>query len=170
MSYHDPRTELTRDVTVGDVYTDTRSDEELRVVYEDEDVVLCKTDYYRLDARRAFEENVGAGRYDFDHTTGQSLSTVERSLEERIEELESKDGYKAKHKATGIRIALDMLGSDTTPIEFEEIDGVGQKTADTLRANGISTVKDVQNADDNDLLTISGVGESNLRNIKEVIR
>lgn len=169
MSYYDPRENLTREVQVGDVYTDSRTGEELRVVYEDEDVVLCRTDYYRLDSRQAFEENVGSGRYEFDRNDGHSVSSVVRSLEQKADELEEEDGYKPTHKATGIRMAIDELEHDPTKtIEFEEISGVGEKTADALRENGITTTKDVESASDDELLSVSGVGEANLENIRDV--
>ncbi len=51
--------------------------------------------------------------------------------------------------------------------QFTIIDGIGTKTAKLLYENGFKTINDLQNAPDEELLKIKGIGNIQLQKIKE---
>lgn len=54
-------------------------------------------------------------------------------------------------------------------IPFEKLDNIGQTGADNLREEGIVTRQDVNNASDDDILSVSWVGEGGLESIREAV-
>lgn len=78
----DPRTEITHQLQAGQIYQDSRTGDELQLAYLDDSHALLKetTDNNaRLLPRRAFEKNVGSGRYEVVgevEATGESAYTA----------------------------------------------------------------------------------------------
>lgn len=127
----DPRTNISHDIEIGNVYEDDRSDELYRLLYIDDTSALlrCEDGATMLTRRDEFEKQVGASRYS----------------------------YKPDATVHGARAA------DTSKtFEFTEVDGIGATTADNLRNAGYSTKSDVRSADRDDLLSVGGVGQTNL--------
>lgn len=184
--FHDPRTDLAYEPEAGMVFKDARhgdGDERLVLIYIDEEIAVTRSTeknprttghHHRIEPRETFERQVGAGRLKrVDETpsvNGGNLSAIAR----RAEELESKEGRKAQHYAEALREALTLLKDegredDNDEIPFEEISGVGAKTAQALRNANYVTKGDIRNADNEDLLDLRGVGEANLSNIREYV-
>ncbi|QPV63046.1 helix-hairpin-helix domain-containing protein [Halosimplex litoreum] len=119
-------------------------------------------------------------------------------LRERLAAYEGEEGRKAKHKADALREALDLLAdasggdagsdsrdadeddadeggrsddaSDTDPeVAFEDVPGIGPKTAGTLRTAGYVTESDVRGAADDALLAVAGLGPESLSNLREFV-
>ena len=170
----DPRANLSFEPEPGQVLEDDRTGDLLVIIYIDDWITLLRDEdgLHRLEPRDHFEENAGSGRY--------KLSDEERPVEgghlgairRRAKELEEKDGRKPSHQAEALREAAQRFTSarhdhDREPVSFEEIDGVGQKTAEALRSNGYVTEGDIRREDDETLLDVRGVGRGNLDNIRE---
>lgn len=51
--------------------------------------------------------------------------------------------------------------------QFTKIDGIGIKTAKLLYENGFKTINDIQNAPDEELLKIKGIGNIQLQKIRK---
>lgn len=132
----DPRTEITHDISVGQVYKDARSETRLTLCYRDESVVLFRDEEsgtHRLEPARMFEQNVGAGRYTLTDDTTAVGDSYTPSYEEVV---------------------------------FEEVSGIGETTASSLRSNGYTTAQDILAEDDSTLLNeVRGLGEANLSNL-----
>jgi len=65
--------------------------------------------------------------------------------------------------------------SDLDLIEFEsrdwsKVDYIGEKIAENLKNAGYETSLDVQQADDDELLSIDGLGEAGVRNLRSFAR
>lgn len=172
---HDPRAEIQHELSIGHVYEDSRSDEELLVVYLDDDVALLRDrdGNHRLEPRKPFEMNVGSGRYSFEPEAEPFGETgrLDRVLD-RAEEYDEREGRKASHYAEALREAVAILSDevspdDREPVDLEEVDGIGSKTASRLRSNGYRTRGDVREASDDELLAIGGMGDKNLDNLRE---
>lgn len=194
---YDPREQLTHDITVGQVYGDARSkedgeyEEELRLVYEDDERVLLRSNkklthgrnsgsqHYRCEFRDIFEKHAAEGRYELledpddpplmpTDGVGTALTVLKRLRSEAKHQVNNGGGRKEKHRLEAFDEAVEAVANlDPTSIEWESVDGVGQKTAENLNEAGIETDVDVQSASDEQLLSIGGVGEKNLQNIKE---
>lgn len=180
----DPRQQIAEQITEGQIYEDDRYDRRLAVVFVSDDIVVCREvdidddertlKQHRLDTRYNFEQNVGAGRYDLlddeVDVTGDAVS----KLEGLLERYENEDGRKASHKATAIEEALTLLQNEQAPdahepVDFEAVDGIGATTAENLRNAGIRLKTDVRSADDETLLSVGGIGDGNLRNLRDHI-
>jgi hypothetical protein len=168
------------DVQIGLVVADQRTSELREVIYADSQTVLTRdeTDATTLIPRRTFERALGTryrARPNADpHTDG---GQYER-LQDRLAEYDGRDGRKARHKADALREALDLLAATPADgtgrendegIAFEEIPGIGPKTASTLRTQRIVTVADVDAVDDDVLRSIPGVGPDTLAKIREAV-
>jgi len=57
----------------------------------------------------------------------------------------------------------------TEEIPFEELDAIGESGADNLRANGIVTRGDVEDASDEEILDTAWVGEKGLKSIRREV-
>jgi hypothetical protein len=171
--FEDPRSHLDHDIAVGQVYTDSRSGEELTVLYEN-GVVLCRDedDNHRMTPSKQFRQEVGGERYTLARNEDGSFAKDEkiRRLERFLDDLRSTDGRKASHKAAAIEEAIEMLeeedlyGMDT--VEFGSVDGIGESTAGRLRSNGFTTKGDIRDATDDSLLDVRGIGAGNLKNLR----
>ncbi|WP_436910685.1 helix-hairpin-helix domain-containing protein [Halosimplex marinum] len=177
---------------IGLVLEDQRTAELRQVIYTDAQVVLLRDESggTTLVRRDSFDAELGtryrprpgaempsdAGQYD--------------RLRERLAAYERADGRKAKHKADALREALDLLvnpdsdagakdrdradddaeaaGADPE-VPFEEVSGIGPKTAGKLRTAGYVTESDVRAAGDDALLAVAGLGPENLANLREFV-
>jgi ERCC4-type nuclease len=63
---------------------------------------------------------------------------------------------------------LDLIDGEKQ--EWSEVTHVGKKTAYKLHRNGFETALDVQQADDEELLEVAGLGEAGLENLREFIQ
>lgn len=176
--YTDPRDGLQNEVTVGQVYTDSRSDEELVILYEN-GVVLCRDEDggHRLIPAKQFRQAVGGNRYKLDRNENGTFAAdgKVRQLKTMLDELESEDGRKAAHKAEALDEAIETLEEeddldDMETVDFEDVAGIGGSTADGLRKNGYTTKGDIRGASDDELLDVRGIGEGNLDNLREYIQ
>lgn len=178
MSVHDPREEISHDVEIGQVYRDARTDERMVLIYLDRSVYILRDseENHRMGSRRELDENIGSDRYKLvpDADTWGETGLLNRVIA-RADEYEESGGRKCEHFATGMREAIDILQDTSSKdahetVAFEEIDGVGDKTASRLRSTGYKTRQDVRRASDSGLLEVSGVGSSNLENIRDAVK
>lgn len=183
------------DARIGLLLEDQRTKDLRRVVYVDSRVVLLRdeSNHTTLQSRASFESNLGT-RYRPSAASGDSIDGGQYDrLRDRLAEYEAADGRKADHKTAALREALDLVGerAGTDPgtetdidadgsdddagesaaedeaVAFEEIPGIGPETAGELRINGFVTEADVRSADDEEVLAVSGIGPSNLANIRD---
>lgn len=56
---------------------------------------------------------------------------------------------------------------DPEPIEFEDLENIGQKGATNLRKNGFETTEDIRRASDEEILDVSWVGDGGLESLRE---
>lgn len=166
----------------GQTYEDSRTGTEYVTVYVADDVVLLKDlgdadddtwHSHRLERREMFERTVESGRFKL-KGTDDAGHTVAGKLENLCDRYESQDGRKASHKAEAIDEAIGLIGEDTEPddfddVDFTEIDGIGATTAQKLRSSGFTVKKDIREASDEELLDVYGMGSSNLENLREEI-
>lgn len=181
------------DVQIGLLVEDQRTGALRQVLYTDSRVVLLRDEANRtsLLSREAFESNLGS-RYRPRTEGGDAIDDGQyATLGDRLAEYEATDGRKAAHKAAALREALDIVSgrADTRPdstadtanadeaadeaaaeeVPFDEIPGIGPETAGKLRIQGFVTEADVRSASDDEILAVSGVGPSNLANIREFL-
>lgn len=172
--------ETTRTETeIGLVFEDQRTNELQKVIYVDERIVLTRdtSGHTFLTPRTTFESQLG-NRYSPRPDAEPPIQggQVER-LVSRIEEYERQDSRKARHKAEALTEGLVLLTSssegeketDREEVRFEDIDGVGPDTAARLRSNGFVTRRDILIASDEDLLSVSRIGEATVANIREFV-
>ena len=176
--------ETTRtDVQIGLVVADQRTGDLRQVIYTDARIVLIRdeADATTLIPRRTFETELGT-RYQVRPTADLHIDGGQyEQLRARLAEYDEQDGRKARHKADALREALDLLASTTADepegdddrtstadqeVAFEEIPGIGPKTAIHLRRQGVVTVADVDAASDEVLRSIPGVGPDALEKIR----
>ena len=175
--------ETTRtDVQIGLVVADQRTGDLRQVIYADARIVLIRdeADATTLIPRRTFETELGT-RYQVRSTADLHIDGGQyERLRARLAEYGEQDGRKARHKADALREALDLLedtavdeteSADEQEIEvaFEEIPGIGPKTASHLRRQGVVTVTDVDAASDEVLRSIPGVGPDVLEKIRAFV-
>ena len=187
-----PETNRT-DVRIGLIVKDQRSGDVRQVLYTDSRVVLLRddADNTTLLPRESFESSLGS-RYRPSVEDGDGIDDGQYgSLRDRLAEYEAMDGRKADHKAAALREALDVVsGRDETnsdpavvassadgtdndsadeEVRFDEIPGIGPETDGKLRTQGFVTEADLRSASDDEILAVSGVGPSNLANIRDFL-
>ncbi|KYH24925.1 hypothetical protein HAPAU_30170 [Halalkalicoccus paucihalophilus] len=179
------------DVQIGLIVADQRTGDLRQVIYADARIVLVRdeTDATTLIPRKTFETELGT-RYRVRPNAAPSIygGQYER-LRARLAEYDEQDGRKARHKADALREALDLLADtdtdmkaeetesdedqhtedDDQEVAFEEIPGIGPKTASRLRGLGIVTVADVNGATDDVLRSIPGIGPDALEKIRAFV-
>lgn len=173
----DPREDITHDIRVGQVYEDSRSGDELLLVYIDSNIYVLRdrAGNHRLGKRRVFDMNTGAGRFSYkpDAKPFDDTGRLDRVLA-RADEYESQDGRKEQHYAEAMHEAVDILTGDESAddrqaVPFDNLDNIGQTAADNLREAGYSTKGDVRGASDEELLDVSWVGEKGVTSIREYV-
>lgn len=174
------------DVQIGSVVADQRTGDLQRVIYADSQTVLIRdeTDATTLIPRRTFERALGT-RYRVQPKADPPIDGGQyEQLRARLAEYDEQDGRKARHKADALREALDLLAGTTADepesdddgtspadkeVAFEEIPGIGPRTASNLRRQGFVTVSDVDAASDDVLRSIPGVGPDALTKIRAFV-
>lgn len=181
--------EATRtDGRLGLVVEDQRTRDLRMVVYADDHVVLLRdeTDATSLLARDAFERSLGS-RYRVRPDARPAIDGGPMAdLRAALEEYERTEGRKAAHKAEALRETVDVFApaeapstedgdestdgsSDGRDVAFEEVPGIGSKTAGNLRAHGFVTQADVAAATDEELLGVAGLGPESLAALREFV-
>jgi len=135
----DPREDISHEITVGNTYEDSRTDETLTLLFKDDQSVLLRDEdgYTRLETTPMFEKHVGGERYSLVGET----------------------------EVSGEFVAPDR--HDT--VAFEDVDRVGAKGASELRKAGYSTKGDIRRASDEELIEVDYIGETTVENIREYI-
>lgn len=173
----DPRTEISHDIHMGQVYRDDRTDERITLTYVDDECYIMRDEQgnNRFGSRRELDTNVGAGRYKLDaDAEPTSRRGMLSSVLSRADEYAEMGGRKHEHFAEAMREAVDTLRDTRSAdahetVDFESLDGVGGTTASNLRTAGYKTRQDVRRAEDSTLLDIGGVGEGNLQSIRDAV-
>lgn len=181
------------DIQIGLRIKDQRSNELRQILYFDSRVVLLRdeTNSTTLQSRESFESNLGS-RYRPSTEESDAIDDGRYGrLRDRLAEYEATDGRKAAHKVAALREALDIVSGEAErspnaavaaerpddadddsaaeDVPFSEIPGIGPETAGKLRIHGFVTEADVRSASDDEILAVSGVGPSNLTNIRDVL-
>jgi|GEM_PF-1735445 len=175
---------------IGLVLEDQRTAERRQVIYTDAQVVLLRDESggTTLVRREGFDAELGTRYRPRPGAETPSDAGQYDRLRERLAAYEREEGRKAKHKADALREALDLLaapdGEDDEPddgaqsgtetaddpeIPFEEVRGIGPKTAGKLRTAGYVTESDVRGADDDALLAVAGLGPETLATLREFV-
>jgi len=179
---------------IGLVIEDQRTTERRQVIYTDAQVVLLRDESggTTLVRRDAFDAELETRYRPRPGAETPSDAGQYARLRERLAAYEREDGRKAEHKADALREALDLLadpdadsdgsdgdaddaesggnGTDTDPeVPFEEVTGIGPKTAGKLRTAGYVTESDVRGAADDALLAVAGLGPESLSNLREFV-
>lgn len=131
-------TEEAHEITVGDVYKDSRTNEKIELIYLDSNIYVLQNEYevsHRLGSYQEIEKNVESDRYQY---------------------LPEADQF-----------AVTNVDGKTKDVPFEELDSIGESGADNLRKAGFETVADVTKASDEALLDVSWVGEAGVASIRE---
>jgi ERCC4-type nuclease len=123
---------------VGQVYQIERNDDQYQILYVDEEVVMLRSD-------------------DPERRPG-NFHRIERRSE--FDKQVESGWFKYQPDSD-----IDMLSSED--LDWTEVDYIGETTAENLHDAGYSTVLDVQQADDDALLDVSGLGEAGLINLRE---
>jgi len=128
---------------VEQVYEDVRSssDELYQIVYIDKEIVLLRSD----------KEKRNGDNY--------------HRLEERsmFDDLASAGRLKLRPDSN-----LDLICLDG--VEWTDVAYIGKATAESLKENGYRTVVDIRQADDDELLSVDGLGNGGLENLREFSR
>jgi hypothetical protein len=174
----DPRSNVTHPIEEGQVYVDSRTDDECVLVYEADDAVLLRDEEnggHRLEPRDHFENNVGAGRYELQGSDEMAVqSGAVGTLRELIDDYEDQDGRTAKHYVQALDEALTLIENNGRPddndvIDFESIDGIGPGAADNLVQHGFRTKGDVRSASTEEIKSVPLMGESNTQNLLQSV-
>lgn len=184
-TYVDPRENVDFEIEPGMVFTDTSRERTIVIDYADRDGGIIFVDeegdaerdeVYMRDSYADFEAEIGAGRY---RPKRREDGTIVRNgwvgqIYTLKEQYEKQSGRTAAHKVEAIEEVLDVITDDVPPdhnesVDFEAIDGIGQKAADALRANGFRTKGDVRSASTAQLMDVPYMGESNTENLLQVV-
>lgn len=181
--------EATRtDGRLGLVVEDQRTRDLRMVVYADDHVVLLRdeSNATSLLARDAFERSLGT-RYRVRPDARPAIDGGPLAdLRAALKDYEAADGRKAAHKAEALRETVDVFAAkasqpedsdepsdgpsdDEVDVTFEEVPGIGPKTAGNLRAHGFVTEADVAAATDEELLGVAGLGPESLAALREFV-
>lgn len=133
--------ETTVEPEIGQIYEVERSNTHYQILYADEQVVLLRSDE--------------SGR------NGNSVHRIERRVE--FDKQVESGWFKYRPDSN-----LDMMSF--TEIDWSEVDYIGEKTADNLHDEGYDNNLDIQQADDDELLDVDGVGNKGLANLKRFAR
>lgn len=194
-NWHDPRMDETVEPVVDDVYGDARVqnddgsfDEQWRIVYVDDEVVLMRSNQnhdrgrgyknklHRLEQRDVFEQEAGSGRYK---KISESSAKPPKSddihyhvgiIKRLLAHYKEKPGRTAQHKAEALDEVIEMLNEfDMEEVDWTDVPTIGEAAAENLREAGFRTDKDVEIADKEELLDVGYVGQSGVENLKDYV-
>ncbi len=109
---------------------------------------------------------------DTDDRTGVSISPA-TAMQSAI--AIKRDSYARENTSTTFKIAAlndieQILEPGCfAPVEFTQVDGIGEQTAANLRAHEITTPIDVRAASDSYLSEVQGIGPKTLNNLRETV-
>jgi hypothetical protein len=126
---------------VGQIYKHEARGEMYQILFAYEGVVLLRSD-----------------------TTGRKSGNAHRIEQREAFENQVEAGY-FEHLPDS---DLDLIDAETE--EWSEVKFVGKKTAYKLHRNGFETKLDIQQAEDDELLDVSGLGEAGLENLRDYIK
>lgn len=126
------------DPTVGDVFESTRSGDLYQIIYVDEQIVL-------LRCNRPGHNHGGGHR-----------------MEKRAAFDDKTAAGQMKHRPDS---DLDMLSD--VEVDWAEVDYIGAATTENMHEAGYRTVLDIQQASDDELLDVSGLGNGGLSNLRQ---
>jgi len=139
-------------IAEGNLYKDARYGTiYCRLIYLTPQVAVLKTnesknrktgDVHRFEDRDDFNRMVSSGRLS------------------QVSEDEIPDGIEAPQMPAE---------KQAEQVDFTEVDGVGDRTAEALNDAGISTDLDLQRVDDQEIIECYGMSERKLENIREYI-
>lgn len=122
---------------VGQIYEEARSDELYQILYVDEEVVLLRSE---------FESERG------DHY---------HRMEPRPQFNAQVEADRFTHQPDSDLDLITVSGAD-----WEEVDYIGESTAENLHDAGYNTVIDIRQTGDAALLTVDGLGVKGLDNLR----
>lgn len=159
----------------------TTYQQQFRIVYLDSDRVLLKnTDEvdYRYERRDAFERTIG-NRFtlleetDTDDSATASIPDVDpliSMLEHRKEQHRQEDTGETTETVAAFDECISLLSNHQPAIvEWDDIDGIGSKTAENMVENGFTTDADLIAAGDGEVLDVPGMGEKTLSAAREYV-
>lgn len=129
------------DPAVEQVYESSRSKEKYQILYVDEQIVLLRSE--------------SSGR------NTQNSHRIERRVQ--FEDQIESGWFNLKPDST-----LDMVSFEE--IDWSQVNCIGEKTASNLHDAGINSLVDVQQASDDNLLAVDGIGEKGLANLRRFAR
>lgn len=138
-------------IDAGELFTDNRTDSLFRLVYVDDQRVLARSNQqlsrstrqsYLYEFRDQFEMNVDSGRYKL------------------VDESSVPSGMDAPSMPQN---------TNGTEMQWDDISGIGEKTALKLREEGIKTNLDVQRVPDDEITAVYGMSERKLEKMKEFV-
>lgn len=154
----------------------------LTVVYEDDLTVVLETQengerLHRYEPRNQFEAGIG-NQWEHIGATNQSTSDKEDTpIDQIISGLKCQlKSYKKDDQVQMMGVRQHTLNNiikilESSPyieeIDLESINGIGEKTAQTLREEGIKTTFDILCSSIEYLSSIDGVGEKTAQNLKD---
>lgn len=171
--------------------------EHLRLVYEDDERVILRSDrrfnnqkghHYLSEDRDTFIKNAGSGFYklldDVKNAPPQSSDGIVSALKlarkhqnRYAHQVTCGAGRKHKHKLEALDelveemedLSENVADHEPEELEWTEVSGIGNGTAGNMHDAGYTTVADVLAASDDDLLSLGGMGEGNLGNLREYV-
>jgi len=130
--------EATVDPTVGNVFEASRSEELYQIIYIDEQIVL-------LRCNKPGRNHGGGHRMEKRTAFNDSVEASQFELKPDSD--------------------LDMLSN--VEVDWSEVGYIGEQTTENLHGAGYRTVLDVQQASDDELLDVDGLGKAGLSNLRE---
>jgi DNA uptake protein ComE-like DNA-binding protein len=167
-------------IQVGEIYGDERHSE----INEGEEVYPRKYEVVFVDENRVFLRNLdGADDYrhervdQFSEGRGNRWKLIDKGqvgmvssipetapliqvLKNKVNDYQEDTSRKTAHKAAALQEAIDII-KELRPddIDWTEIDGVGEETAENIVEAGYKTAIDIRIATDDELQSVPGVGE-----------
>lgn len=135
------QTEPTVEPAVGQIYEASRRGEKYQIIYVDDQVVFLRCD---TSGRRGNSSHRMEQRSNFD-------DELEAGFFEHLPDSD-----------------LDMMEPDER--DWADVAYIGKKTAYKLHRNGFKTALDVQQAENNELLEVDGLGKAGLDNLREFVQ
>lgn len=177
--------------TPGQIYGDERHattsgesttyQQQFRIVYLDSDRVLLKnTDEidYRYERRDAFERTIGTRftlieESDPDDSATASIPDVDpliSMLEHRKEQHRREGTDETAETVAAFDECISLLSNhQPTSVAWDDINGIGSKTAENMVEHGFTTDADLIAAGDGEVLDVPGMGEKTLSAAREYV-
>lgn len=129
------------DPAIGQIYKVERNEDYYQILYVDEQIVLLRSS-----------------------DPGRNGGNVHR-IERRVSFDSQVDSGWFKYQPDS---ELDMV--EFTEVDWSQVSQIGAKTSENLHKNDYKTNLDIQQAEDNELLNVSGLGAKGLDNLRRFAR